>query len=48
MRKVMIAFVVTAGLATSGCVAALAAGAGATAVACTNKKVKCPLSKGDK
>ncbi|WP_276270516.1 hypothetical protein [Tsuneonella mangrovi] len=43
MRKFLIAFAVVASLGTSGCVAALAAGAGATTVACTNKKVDCPL-----
>jgi uncharacterized protein YceK len=43
MRKILIAFVVLAGLTTSGCVALLAAGAGAGTVACTNKKIDCPV-----
>lgn len=43
MKKVLITLALVAGLGTSGCVAALAAGAGATTVACTNKKVDCPV-----
>ena len=43
MRKVLMAFAILAGFSTSGCVALLAAGAGAGAVACTNDKVDCPV-----
>jgi hypothetical protein len=42
VKKILIAVTLMAGLATSGCLA-VAAGAGAGAVACTEKEIDCPV-----
>ena len=43
MKKILCACALLAGLATSGCVALLAGGAGATTVACTEEELNCPV-----
>lgn len=44
MKKILCACALLAGLTTSGCVAVLAGGAGgATAVACTEEEIDCPV-----
>lgn len=43
MRKMLVAFVLMAGLGASGCVALVAGAAGAGTVACTEKEIDCPV-----
>ncbi|WP_272907935.1 hypothetical protein [Rhizorhapis sp. SPR117] len=43
MKKILFAVTLLVGFGASGCVALLGAGAGATAVACTNDNVDCPV-----
>ncbi len=43
MKKLLIAFALLSGFATSGCIALLGAAGGATAVACTEDELDCPV-----
>jgi len=43
MKKIILAFTLMAGFATTGCVALVAGAAGAGTVACTEKEIDCPV-----
>jgi len=43
VKKILMAVTLLAGFGASGCVAVLAAGAGATTVACTEEELDCPV-----